>query len=222
MTSTPPTPPPALVRSRTTVYADFTCASCYLASIRADRLIERGHPAPDWRAVEHRPRLPLAGIRLHGSAQAIRGRELAATRLFLQPGERFEARNPRFLPNTRAAIAAYAEAYEVGIAKQARRLLFNAYWVQGADIGDPEVLRKLLAAEIVSTAAHLRVRDWEQGWLALGPPVDLMVVNRYATECGPSALHALTEAGVQLHDHRCPPPSQGPGRRRVLETVPLG
>lgn len=215
MTSTAPGTRYSLTHSRMTVYADFTSADCYLASVRTDHLVDARLPAPDWRPIEHRPRLPLAGIRLGGSAQSIRGRALTSTRHLLQPGEEFEARIPGFLPNTRAAIAAYAEAYEVGIANLARRLLFDAYWVQGADIGDPEVLRRLLGSEVeharasthppllsgyvvtsqrgpVSTAAHLRVRAWEQDWLALGAPVDLTVVSPHAVACGRPALQVLT------------------------------
>lgn len=215
MTRKGPQPPATLLHSRTTVYADFTSAECYLASVRTDRLIEAGNRAPDWRAVEHRPRLPLSGVRLNGAAHAIRGKELATARQLLEPGEVFEARNPGFLPNTRAAIAAYAAAHVVGIADLARRLLFDAYWVRGADIGDPEVLRRLLATEVerartstdpllhsgyvvtselspVRDIAHLRIRDWQQAWLSLGTPVELTVVDPHTTECGSSALQRFT------------------------------
>lgn len=224
MTITAPTQTPSRVtqsrvmpepRTDRAVYADFTSAACYLASLRTDRLLRSGRPAPDWRMVELRPRLPLKGIRLSASAQAFRARELAATREQLMPGEEFEARNPRFLPNTRAAVAAYAEAYEVGIADLARSLLFDAYWVQGADIGDPQVLRRLLAADIeqarattdppvrtgyvvsiqggpVSTAAYRRIDAWQSEWLNLGIPAGLTVVSAHLTDCGPAALRSLT------------------------------
>lgn len=218
MTSTAQPPHPA-TRPRTIVFADFTSAAGYLASVRTDRILAAGRPAPDWRVVEHHPQLPVSGIRLSGPAQTIRGRELAATRLQVAPDEEFGVRGPGFLPNTRAAVAAYAEAYEVGIADRVRRLLFDAYWVQGADIGDPEVLRRLLSAEVerarastdppvltgyvatsqrgpVSTAAHLRVRDWQQEWIRLGAPVDLTVVNPHTIACGPSALQELAATRV--------------------------
>ena len=87
------------------IYADFTSAYCYLASLRVDRLMAAGRGLVDWRAVEHRPGLPRSGLQLSGTAQLIRGRELAAARCLLAPREEFEARNPRFLPNTQSANA---------------------------------------------------------------------------------------------------------------------
>jgi hypothetical protein len=92
------------------IYADFTSAYCYLASLRLDRLMAAGHDPVDWRAVEHRPGLPRPGLHLNDTARLIRGRELAATRCLLTHGEEFKARNPRCLPNTRSASAAYARA----------------------------------------------------------------------------------------------------------------
>ena len=94
-----------------------------------------------------------------------------------------------FVPNTQAAVAGYAEAYEAGVGDEVRRLLFRAYWADGADISDPEVLRRLLTAPLrrgastaqpvarsgyavtlahgpVTSAAHRRIRAWDQGWHA--------------------------------------------------------
>jgi hypothetical protein len=45
------------------VYADFNCVSCYLASQRADRLVRDGKAEVEWCAVEHRPRLPVTGLK---------------------------------------------------------------------------------------------------------------------------------------------------------------
>jgi predicted DsbA family dithiol-disulfide isomerase len=45
------------------VYGDFNCPYCYLASQRADRLVREGKAEVGWRAVEHRPRLPVTGAK---------------------------------------------------------------------------------------------------------------------------------------------------------------
>ncbi len=68
------------------VYADFSCPACYLASLQVDRLLATGHAVPDWRAVEHRPRLPLTGLRLDPPARAVRDRELHRVRTRPVPG----------------------------------------------------------------------------------------------------------------------------------------
>ena len=51
-----------------TVYADFTCPDCYLAARRTDILAAAGVPV-DFRVVEHRPHLPVAGEKLAAADQ---------------------------------------------------------------------------------------------------------------------------------------------------------
>jgi len=175
------------------IYADFTSAYCYLASLRADRLMAAGRDPVDWRAVEHRPGLARPGVQLSGTAQLIRGRELAAARCLLAPREEFEARNPRFLPNTRSANAAYAIAHAHGLGDEARRALFDAYWVQGLHIGDPDVVQRLLPTTLnPSWSTRTHTRDWQTEWLNLATCVDLTIVSAHHTECGQVALRQLT------------------------------
>lgn len=180
-----------------------------------DRLLAAGQAVPDWRAVEHRPRLPLTGLRLDPQARAVRDRELMATvQVLASPGEELPGRAPAVLPHTGAAVAAYAEAYGAGVADLVRPLLFRAYWVEGRNIGDPEVLRRLLPAAFaqgsrtsdpirdfgyavtsqhgpITTAAYRRIREWQQDWLALGTTVSLTLTTDEATVTGAAALSEL-------------------------------
>ena len=196
------------------VYADFSCPACYLASVRVDHLLAAGHTVPDWRAVEHRPRLPLTGLRLDPTARAIRDRELHKVRMLASPGEELPTIAPAVLPHTGSAVAAYAEAYGTGVADLVRPLLFRAYWVEGRDIGDPEVLRRLLPAVFaqgsrtsdpvrdfgyavtpqhgpITTAADRRIREWQQDWLALGTRVALTLTTGDTTITGAAVLSDL-------------------------------
>lgn len=200
------------------VYADFSSPAGYLASLRVDRLLTAGLPVPDWRAVEHRPRLPFTGLRLDPAARAVRDRELDEVRALLRPGEELPERAPALLPHTASTVAAYAEAYEAGVADLVRPLLFRAYWVDGLDIGDPEVLRRLLPGAFrslrqiaspvgdpvrdfgyVVTSQHAplthqagtRLCRWQQDWLALGGPVALTLVTDGGTTTGAAALGRL-------------------------------
>lgn len=198
------------------VYADFACPACFLASLRVDQLLADGRPVPDWRAVEHRPRLPLTGLRLEASAHATRGRELEEVRALARLGEKLPETAPGQLPHTGSAVAAYAEAYGAGMADLVRPLLFRAYWVAGKDIGDPEVLRRLLPEAFgkgrrtsdpirdfgyavtsqhgpITTQAYRRIRQWQQDWLALGAGIGLTLVTGSTTVSGHSALAHLTE-----------------------------
>jgi len=181
------------------VYADFTSAYCYLASLRVDRLLTAGHGVVDWRAVEHRPGLPRPGLQLSGTAQLIRGRELADARCLLAPREEFDAREVRFLPNTRSANAAYAIARAHGFGDEARRALFDAFWVQGLHIGHPDVVQRLLPTTLnPSRSTRTRTQDWQAEWLNLGTCVDLTIVSAHHTECGQAALGQLTGSPLRV------------------------
>jgi hypothetical protein len=61
------------------IYGDFGCPYSYLASLRADALLESGVAEIDWRAVA-----PDRG-RPGGSRDEL-GRDLAAISLYAQPG----------------------------------------------------------------------------------------------------------------------------------------
>lgn len=127
------------------MYGDFSCPFSYLASHRVDALAEVGVEI-DWRAVECEPSLPVTGRRLDGDdMRAVRG-ELEG---LLLPGENLEWRVPGFVPNTEGAVCGYAEAYGEGVADEVRRVLFGAYWLDGADIGSLDVLRRRLAGPIM-------------------------------------------------------------------------
>lgn len=174
------------------IYADFTSAYCYLASLRVDRLIAVGQAPVDWRAVQHRPGLPRPGLSLDGLARVIRGRELAAARCLLHHREEFEARNPRFLPHTGPANAAYAIARARGFGDEARRVLFDAFWVKGLHIGRPEVVQSLLprtsGPHLVATA---ETEAWQTEWMNLGTCLDLTILSPHHAACGRAAVEEL-------------------------------
>lgn len=208
------------------IYADFTCPACLLASQRVDRMSGAGQPSPDWRAVEHRPRLPLTGLRLDPGAVAVRDRELSLIRKFAEAGEDLPPKAPGFLPHPAGANAAYAEAYCAGVADMVRQLLFRAYWFEARDISDPEVLRRLLPPAFargrhisdpvhdfgyavtpqrgpISTSAYRRLYEWQQDWLALGASVTFTLTDKDTTLTDTEALASLrvptpTEAPAQV------------------------
>lgn len=196
---------PAFVPS--TVYADFADPRSYLASLRADTLLIDGHPALVWKSVQHRPTLPRGGVRLDGSAHDIRGSELRHAHDMLVDGERCDARNPGFLPHTGPASVAHASAVGLGVGPQVRRLLFDAYWVRGLDIGDVNTLRMLVTPilQLARTGGGTHDQDvhdesqarevaraWQQDWLKMGTPIQLTVVSpRHSPEYGTAALMRL-------------------------------
>lgn len=180
-----------------TVYADVACPLSYVAMQRVDRLIGRGLEV-DWRLVERERAVPAAGV-----APAIDERALLQARVdrlheVLHPGEYFPMTAPSVVPDTRATVVAYAQAYQLGVAAQARRVLFHAYWIQGLDVGDADVLRMLLADLVpapsgpVSLGLHRRVRDWRYDWTQRGGRLPT-VVTRERVAYGHDALAVLDD-----------------------------
>ena len=124
------------------VYGDINCPYSYLASQRAD-LLSRAGVAVDWRAVEHDRGLPVTGSRSDGD-RAAWDRELAEVASLALPGEQVPAGPPVLVSNTKAAVAAYAEAVSDGIAAELRRRLFGAIWVRGLHLSSAYEVRRLV------------------------------------------------------------------------------
>lgn len=207
------------------IYSDFGSAGAYLASRRADALGAAGVQV-DWRAVEADPRAPVGGAPLAPAEREELARERESTRELLLPGEELPSSPPTVRLNTGAAVAAYAEACGAGVADDVRRLLFSAYWERGADIGNPEVLRRLLAGALmrsdstsvpvrefgmavtstrgpITGGAARRIRDWATQWELLNEPaaavplpLPILVVDGALPVTGETALRRLEKAIV--------------------------
>jgi len=201
----------------------FSCPYCYLASRRTDRLAATPITI-GWQMVAPRLRLPAAG-RPGGAGREVLQAELDAARELLLPAEQLPRRAPVVLPTTAPAVAGYAEAVGAGVADAVRGLLFDAYWLHGADIAKPEVLRRCwphpsaaatpprgrcvtlgyavtLAGGPVTTQAYYRIRDWQDSWRQLGAG-------------SPSCPDRS-----RIDAHRCPGPVQARRRRPRAEHRP--
>lgn len=222
------------------IYGDFTCPACYLASWRAD-LLAGGDEAVDWRAVEHEPRRPLTGEHPGPRERGCWDERWQAVQAVLLSQERLPGRLPAVVPSTRGAVAAYAEAYGAGVPDRARRLLFRACWVDGRDIGDPEVLRGLLGDTIrsghsaspplrewgyavsaargpVTTSAFRLIRDWRRAWSSSGAPQEPLLVGPDGVSVVGRAV--LTELGRLLEISRGEVGDDGGVGRHRLAALP--
>lgn len=192
------------------MYADFSSPECYLASRRADVLAAAA--TVDWRAVEEHPRMPVMGASL-SEGEHLRSR-FAALEELLMPGEQLWWRLPRLVPKTQAAVSAYAEAHGAPVDAEVRRLLFDLYWRDGADIGSPAVLRTRLAGPMlrsgiaadplrqfgyavgphrdpITASAYRRIRTWREQWQEMGSPQLPVVLVDGATLTGLDAVRRL-------------------------------
>lgn len=198
-----------------TVYADFSCPYCYLASHRVDALHTVGVEI-DWRAVEHEPHMSVGGHPCGGKELDELTASFAELTGELLPGEHMPWAMPTLIPKTEAAVSAYAEAYGAGVADDVRRLLFTMYWVDGADIGNPTVLRTPLAGPIlrgtstaeplhesgyavsvdrgpITTGAYHRIHRWRSEWQQLGSPRLPALADGPVTLTGPEAVQRLAK-----------------------------
>lgn len=142
------------------IFGSFNCPYSFLASLRADRLKSAGTAAFEWRAVVHDPDVPLEGKPVTGELAEMFDRELEEIRGLLAPGEPYPARRPAVQPNTTAAVAAFSSTPADG-ADPLRRALFNAFWVDGADIGDRSVLDHLGCP---AAGPGPKMRAWQRDW----------------------------------------------------------
>lgn len=241
MPDTPAAPSP---HGTLLVYADFSSPSGCLASHRIDALLAVGVNI-QWRAVELHPQLPVMGAPIVGQASTAMEQAMSAVTGRLLPGEVLGWKTPAMAPHTQAAVAAFAEAEGAGVADDVRQLLITAYWTHGVNIGDPEVLRRLIAGALlrghstsdpikrfgyavspargpISTDAYHRIRDWQAQWNQIETHEDVALVEDQGTSTGFTALDRLraliTEAGAPPNP-TLPDPGRDPA---VTVHPPLG
>lgn len=212
---------------RLVLYGDFTCPWSYLAFRRSRLLAGHGFEV-DWRAVEHDPVLP--GRPRLGRFEELRA-AIEQVLPQLLPGERWPYSLAGYVAHTRAAVSGYAEAYAAGVADRAGGVLFDAFWLNAVDLGDPRVVRTLLVDTIrsgqsdsealrdwgyavavtgapITTAADGLVRCWRQEWSGAGEQVVPRLLTGGRTFVGADAVAWLGDQllllGVDLESEPAP------------------
>ncbi len=205
----------------TVVYADFSCAQCYLASQLVDRLRHAG-TSIQWRAIENEVGLPVNGRPRTGmESTGLAHVSTDVGRALIPSGCTLED-PPDQVPKSAAAVSAYAEAVVAHIPDEIRDILFSAYWMHRIDIGNPEELRTVLAPafmrsdatsdpikrfgyavamtrEPITGAAWRLIRSWRQEWQQIENNELPVLVDSTGAYAGAGALRRLGEliqAGV--------------------------
>jgi 2-hydroxychromene-2-carboxylate isomerase len=175
------------------IYGDFNCPYSYLASSRADILLELGIAQVEWRAVEHDPGILEPSERVEGDLLAMLPREVAEIRTLMRVGETLDIESPPVYPNTARAVAAFA-ATPFEEDHDTRRRLFAALWRDGRDLGDRMVVRDVVGD--CSEAGSGLVTGWRNAWLGLGRPmVPMLVLPDGRVSRGLGALARLADLG---------------------------
>jgi len=134
---------------RITVISDVICPWCYLGKRRLESALEESGVAAtvSWLPFELNPDMPEEGMpRADYRAQKF-GEEKGAE-LDAEMKQRGDAEGVHFAfeklvhtPNTRRAHMLVAQASDTGLGDDLTEALFRAYFEEGADVGDPQVLR---------------------------------------------------------------------------------
>jgi len=119
-----------------TIVGDFADPMSFLASQRVEQITSLELANIKWLAVESDRLRPMAGRPLdQATADTVRRCAL--------PGEIVATAGVN-APNSRAATAAYAESLTDGVPDAMRRALFDALWVRGQRVDDPDVIRNIV------------------------------------------------------------------------------
>jgi len=168
-----------------TVYADFNCPFCHALNERlhtlelADRV--------EWRSIQHAPSVQSSQCTFESLSKLTEEvcevrRRIPATEVAL----------PTFRPNTAlpSAVVSAVMATDRRLAVKLRRRIYQALWVEGRDISNPEVLGDLLndmgigPVEVTSeTKEWLSAwqSDWESGPFKRNIPITLQGSERTLT-----------------------------------------
>ena len=178
-----PDAPPGLV-----IYGDFNCPFSALASSRA-AVLERHGAVIDWRAVDHDPSIAPGGEAVSAATADSFAEELTQIRGLLVAGEDDRLRIPPKRVNTWLACRGYA-ACPADERPVLREALFSAYWRDGLDLGDNQVVRRFCGER----RDHPTASRWREEWVALPRPlVPVMVLPDGYVSRGLGALGRLAD-----------------------------
>ncbi|MCZ6871712.1 MAG: DsbA family oxidoreductase [Gammaproteobacteria bacterium] len=160
------------------VYSDVICPWCYIGKRRLDKVMETS--AGDgvemhWRAFQLYPMIPAEGVDRDAYMKARFGDRAQPSRIYEQivsegesEGIEFRFERIKRMPNTLDAHRLVSMADEHGVQNRLLEALFSAYFCEGEDIGDPDVLADVGARgglDIDRVRAYL---DGDEGREAVG------------------------------------------------------
>lgn len=197
------------------VVSDFICPWCYLGMARLQQaldLLGADAPAVRWSPFQLNPDMPPEGMdrreyrsRKFGSWQASLDLDARIKSLADEIGLPIDFDRMQRTPNTLPAHGLQALANAQGAGKLMAAAIFRAYFVEGEDIGDPSLLRRLGEKTGLSGAnldkaldpngeyrKHAAAEDaaWRQAGIS-GVPT--FVLNRREAMSGAQPVEALLD-----------------------------
>jgi predicted DsbA family dithiol-disulfide isomerase len=131
---------------KVTMYSDFVCPFCYIGFEVMRRLKPEFDLEIEWRGFQIHPEWPAEGIPIDKvrSATDMDARQAVWKRISaMAEAEGLPIAPPSVFTNSRAALAACEYAREQGKDEDFEARIYRAYFVDGANIGDPALIARL-------------------------------------------------------------------------------
>lgn len=197
------------------VISDFVCPWCYIGKRHLDALRAETEIETRWHPYLLHPEMPAGGIdraelvrAKFGSAERAKELGAAVEQAARDAGLHLELGKAARVPDTRDAHRLMRWATGQGVADALAEVLFAAYFVDGRDIGDAEVLSDLGAAVgldravitklLAGDADRAAVQSQADHARAIGVSgVPTLVFDRKLAVVGAQPVAALREAAAQ-------------------------
>ncbi|MDP2183632.1 MAG: DsbA family protein [Actinomycetota bacterium] len=131
---------------RVLIFFDYACPFCYVDQHRLDRLRDE-YPGVQWFLVpfELRPDMPEEGYQVSELEASGFGDRVEEHLQRIARTDGFPMLDPPFLPKTHKALVLGEMARDLGEDghRRTHAAIFAAYFAEGRDIGDPEVLHEI-------------------------------------------------------------------------------
>ena len=120
-----------------TVFYDYVCPYCYLASKRIETLKSEFEFELEWKGIEIHPEFPAHGVKRSGSPKSKIIKDNIKT---MAEEDGIGIKLPGFVTNSRLALEASEFAKANGQFSRFHNNIYEAYFNAGLNIGDPGVL----------------------------------------------------------------------------------
>ena len=130
------------------VFSDYICPFCYIGFYRVEQLKEKFDLDVEWRPFEIHPETPKEGTELNNlpfPKEYLEMMKANVKKLADDVGVTFKLTDK--LPNSQMALYISEFARKKGKFDEFHKLVFDAYWKDGKDIGDQTILLSL--AELI-------------------------------------------------------------------------
>ena len=150
--------------TKITIYADFNCPFCYVLN---EQLLSQGlEQQLEWSLIEHDPH-----ANFHMTDPGNKDELADEVRRVRQRAPEVVISLPEGRANSGPAINTMAKAIAADPSRAAslRGLIYRAYWIEGKDIGHPNVLAELVQlsgfSDILTAAEQpQQVQRWQRAW----------------------------------------------------------